>query len=129
MSHDINHNKQLVAKYLEALSGRPKTADIIARFVSDPSLIEHIKQVESGFPCYELTANEILAERDMVTVRGVFRGVHRGPFVGLNPTGKDVTANLIIIYRIEDDRIAEHWLQFDLLSLIEQIKTEAVAAR
>ena len=99
----------------------------IARFASDPSLVEHIEQVEAGFPAYELVAEETIGERDLIAVRGVFRGVHRGPFAGVEPTGRRVEATLMIIYRILDGRISEHWLQFDSASLLRQLQSEAAA--
>jgi hypothetical protein len=49
----------LIIDYLAALSGRPKTAETVARFVSDPRLIEHIRDVEAAFPSHELIAEEM----------------------------------------------------------------------
>ena len=49
-----SENKQLVAQYLQALSGKVKTPELVARFVSDPALAEHIHQAEAGFPSYEI---------------------------------------------------------------------------
>jgi predicted ester cyclase len=123
----LNDNKQLITRYLEALSGKPKSRNIVERFVSDLGLVEHINQVEAAFPCYELVAEEIMAERDLVVVRGVFHGVHRGTFAGIEPTGRTASAGLMIIYRIANGRIANHWLQFDLFSLVSQLKEPALA--
>ena len=127
MNANVSQNKQLITEYLDALSGHPKPRDLIARFASDPSLVEHIEQVEAGFPAYELVAEETIGERDLIAVRGVFRGVHRGPFAGVEPTGRRVEATLMIIYRILDGRISEHWLQFDSASLLRQLQSEAAA--
>ena len=127
MSTNVSQNKQLIAEYLNALSGHPKTPELVARFVSEPSLVEHIGQVEAGFPSYELVAEDTVGERDLVAVRGVFRGVHRGSFAGVEPTGRSVEATLMIIYRILDGRISEHWLQFDSAGLLQQHEAEAAA--
>ena len=123
-----SENKQFVAQYLQALSGKAKTPELVARFVSDPVLVEHIHQAEAGFPSYEIVADDLIAERDLVAVRGTFRGVHRGAFAGIGATGCEVSAGLMIIYRIADDRIVEHWMQFDTAALMAQL-TEAQAAR
>jgi predicted ester cyclase len=122
MNQTISGNKQLVTDYLKALSGQTKTPELMARFVSDPYLVSHIQEVEAAFPAYEFIADEIVAERDLVVVRGVFRGVHRATFAGIPATGKSVSAGLMIIYRIGGARIAEHWLQFDLFGLLGQLK-------
>jgi hypothetical protein len=124
----ISENKQLIASYISALSGQPKTPELAARFVSDPLLLEHIREVEAAFPAYELIAEETIAERDLVVVRGTFRGVHRATFAGVGPSGKSVSAGLTIVYRIDGGRIAEHWLQFDLFGLLEQLKQVPVTA-
>jgi len=42
-----------------------------------------------------------------------FQSVHRGTFAGVPPTGRAVSAPLMIIYRISEGRIVEHWMQFD----------------
>lgn len=121
-------NKQFVAQYLQALSRNPKTPELVDRYVSDHELAEHIHQAEAGFPSYEIVVDELIAERDLVVVRGSFRGVHRGPFAGISATGREVSAGLMIIYRVKDDRIVEHWMQFDAAALMNQL-TEAQAAR
>jgi predicted ester cyclase len=123
-----SENKQFVARYLQALSGKAKTPELVERFVSDRALVEHIRQAEAGFPSYEIVVDDLIAERDLVAVRGTFRGVHRGPFAGIDATGRQVSAGLMITYRIEGDRIVEHWMQFDGAALMAQL-TEAQTAR
>jgi hypothetical protein len=57
-------SKQFIGRYLQALSGQAKTADLVAKFVSDPALVAHINDVESAFPAYELIAEDLIAEGD-----------------------------------------------------------------
>ena len=116
-------NKTLIANYLRTLSGHPKTPDLVRPYVDDARLAQHIAEVEAAFPNYEIVVDDMLAERDMVVVRGSFRGVHRGPFGGLDATGRPVSADLIIIYQIENSRIVDHWMQFDRLELLQQLKS------
>jgi predicted ester cyclase len=126
MSVSGAESKQLVGRYLQALNGQAKPAEVVERFVSDPALVEHIRLVEEGFPFYEVIAEELIAERDLVAVRATFHGVHDGPFAGIEPTGRAVTSGFMIIYRVEGDRIAQHWLQFDVPGLIAQLTAPAV---
>lgn len=121
-------NKQLISSYLSALSGKAKTPELVAPFVSDPDLVKHIQDVEAAFPAYELIPEETIAEGDLVAVRALFRGVHRGTFAGISPTGRAVSAGLMIVYRITDGRIAQHWMQFDMFGLMTQLKGAAAAA-
>jgi predicted ester cyclase len=114
--------KQFIGRYLQALSGQSKTRELVASFVADASLAAHIEAVEAAFPGYELIAEELIAERDLVAMRGIFQGVHRGPFAGVAPTGRTVSAPLMIIYRVNGGRIVEHWLQFDGGSVVAQLQ-------
>jgi predicted ester cyclase len=119
--------KQLIGRYLQALSGQAKTPDLVARWVSDPHLMEHIEQAEAAFPCYELIADELIAERDLVMMRGTFRGVHQGSFAGIPATGRSVSAPLMIVYRLANNHIVEHWMQFDAGAVIAQLQQASVA--
>lgn len=121
----MDDNKTLIRKYLQALSGHPKTPQLVENYVADPALARHIAEVEAAFPGYELNADQILAENEMVVVRGTFRGVHRGSFAGIDPTGKTVSAGLTIIYQVQNGRIVDHWLQFDLFSLLQQLQDKS----
>ena len=116
---------EFIQSYIDALSGRPKTSDVISRFVSDPVLKEHIAQTEAAFPDYELSAQQMVAQDDLVAMRGTFRGVHRGVFAGIEPTGKEVSGELMIFYRIEEGRIVQHWMQIDMMALVAQLRGDA----
>ena len=122
-------NKQFIGDYLHALSGNPKPLALVKRYVSDQALIEHISHVEASFPNYELIAHQVIAEGDLVAVRGTFKGTHRGAsFFGVEPSGAQASGDLMIIYRIENGRIAEHWLQFDGAALVAQLQNAAAVA-
>jgi predicted ester cyclase len=122
MNSVATDSKQLVEEYLKSLSGQPKTEKLLEQYVSDPSLKEHIRVVEAAFPAYELVPSQIVAEGDTVAARGSFHGVHKGEFAGIQPTGKSVSADLMIFYRVSEGRIAEHWLQLDMAGLIERLR-------
>ncbi|MGB6690463.1 MAG: ester cyclase [Terracidiphilus sp.] len=114
-------NKQLIRDYFDALSGRPKTEALLDRYITDPGLKEHIRAAEAAFPEYELVAHQIVAEGDLVAVRSTFQGVHKGEFAGIRPTDRRVAADLMLFYRIANDRIAEHWLQLDMKGILNQL--------
>lgn len=114
-------SKQLVEDYLEALSGKPKPDRILDRYLNDAGLKQHIQVSEAAFPLYELIAHQVVAEGDLVAVRATFQGVHKGEFAGIKPTGKRVSSDLMIFYRVRDGLIVEHWLQMDLKDIVEQL--------
>jgi predicted ester cyclase len=114
-------SKQLIADYLQALSGQPKTAELLNRFISDPALKEHIRQAESAFPSYEVVAQQMVAEGDVVAVRCTFRGIHKGEFAGIPATGRTVSSDFMIFYRVSDRLIVEHWMQLNVPEIVGQL--------
>jgi predicted ester cyclase len=114
-------NKAFIRRYFEAISGKDKAAAVVNRYVTDEELKHHIALNEAAFPSYQLIAEDMIAEGDKVVVRSTFRGTHKGDLMGIAPTGKQVTMSLILIYRIADDKIVEHWMQADTLGLLQQL--------
>jgi len=119
--------KTLITEYLRTLSGRAKTPEIVQQYVTDERLARHISETEAAFPGYEIIIQDVLADGAKVVVRGEFRGVHHGEFAGIEATGQSVSAGLIIIYAVADGRIVDHWMQFDLFTLLDQLKSASAA--
>ena len=64
-------NKAFIRRYLDAISGKPKTEAVSRLFVADQPLIDHILAAEAAFPLYRLDVDEMMAEGDLVSVRGM----------------------------------------------------------
>ena len=114
-------DRAFVEEYFKALADTTKPADIVDQYVSDPELKHHIELFEDAFPGYEVVAEDMIAEDGKVAVRATFRGTHRGEFFGIAPTGTTVSISLMLIYRIENDKIVEHWMNADQLSMMQQL--------
>ena len=121
-------NKALVLRYLEALSGNDKPAELVERFVADPSLRDHIAVNEAAFPRYVMEPQDVIAEGDRVVVRFEARVRHEGEFMGMPPTGSEASFEGIVIYRIQGGKIVDHWLQLDAPSLLQQLAPSGVGA-
>src|SRR5215207_5704491 len=50
-----------------------------------------------------------IAEDDKVVARVTMHGRHLGEFLGKPPTGKAFSTQQIHIWRLEDDKVIEHW--------------------
>lgn len=74
-----------------------------------------------AFPDTHREIEDLVAEGDRVVHRYRFTGTHEGEFEGIEPTGREVSTSGIFIYRIEDGRIAESWLDYDGLDLLGQL--------
>jgi predicted ester cyclase len=75
----------------------------------------------SAFPDAQFTIEDILADGDKVVMRNTFSGTHRGPFMGIAPTGRRVSQEQIHIVRVASGQVVEHWAVRDDLSLLQQL--------
>lgn len=75
----------------------------------------------AAFEHLNVTVEDMVAEGDKVAARFTARGIHKGAFMGLPPTGKPITMTGIEIFRIENGRIAELWGEANLLGLMVQL--------
>jgi predicted ester cyclase len=57
----------------------------------------------------------------MVANYFVFYGTHRGEFMGIAPTGREVRFTGLTIDRVVDGKIVENWIEGDLEDLLQQI--------
>ena len=67
------------------------------------------------------TIEDMIAEGDRVVVRWTNRGTHVAPFIGIPPTGRTFEIAGIDVYRVENDRLAEHWHVVDQLTMLQQL--------
>ena len=95
-----------------------------------PASPEPLTKEESGqfmrtfmaaFPDYSHTIEEMIAEDDKVVTRFVFRGTHKGEYMGIPATGKEIVLTSIIITRIAEGKITEEWEEFDGYSFMQQL--------
>lgn len=114
-------NKDFIQKYFEALSGKPKPPELVDQYVAEQPLKDHIVMNEGAFPNYELRIEQMIAEDDLVSVIGRASGTHKGPFMGMPPTGKSWDVPLHITYRVKDGKIIEHWLVLDTAAFMQQL--------
>ena len=77
--------------------------------------------LRGAFPDLHLKAEDVIAEGDKVVVRDTVTGTHRGEFIGVPPTGKEVTYDEIFIVRFVNGRMAEASGIVDRLSLMQQL--------
>jgi predicted ester cyclase len=67
-----------------------------------------------------------LADGDLVAFTWGLTGVHDGAFVGIAPTGKQVSLSGINVERLAGGKIVEHWSQFDLVGLLRQMEATSL---
>jgi steroid delta-isomerase-like uncharacterized protein len=77
--------------------------------------------LRSAFPDFKATIDDMIAEGDKVVVRMTWTGTQQGEFMGMPPSGKPMSIGVIDIFRIEKDKLVEHWGLSDTMSMMEQL--------
>jgi steroid delta-isomerase-like uncharacterized protein len=129
-----DENKAVVRRWIEAYNDRDMQAEAAARA---PGYVAHVPGAPGpldseawthfimgfaeAFPDLRLTVEDILSEGDMVVARMTFHGTHRGEFQGIPPTDKQVTFSGIEVDRMVGGKVEEHWVELDLLGLMQQL--------
>lgn len=118
-------NKEIIIEYIEAVSGKPKTAEVMDKYISDDDgeLKGHIIIFEAGIPCYDFISEDIIAEGNKVMVRFKCQGKHTGELFGCAPTGNFINVSGIIVYEMKNGLIVNHWMEVDSVGLMQQIST------
>lgn len=75
----------------------------------------------SAFPDVWVNVEGIIAEGDMVSCRWTSTGTHKGDLFGIPATGRPVKVTATVVYRVEDGRLAEGWINRDDLGMMRQL--------
>jgi steroid delta-isomerase-like uncharacterized protein len=120
-------NKALVSRWLREIftNGHLRqTNEVFTRgyVLHDPSfphevhgpggIRRYVAAYRAAFPDIRVTVEDQLAEEDKVATRWTARGTHLGKFLGLAPTGDEVTVSGIEFDRIIAGRIDEAWIAY-----------------
>lgn len=107
--------------FLTDVLGGAGDAVAVDELVASPELRQRVGRLRSAFPDLELETVALLAESDLVACHLVGRGTHLGLYQGVPPTGRTCELHGTAVYRVEAGRIAEAWVTWDNLSLLEQL--------
>lgn len=65
--------------------------------------------------------HDVIADGEMVGVRGTMRCIHQGTFLGVAPGGNELSWTGLAMFRIVNGKIAERWFNSDSLSIVQQL--------
>ena len=85
------------------------------------------RTMRDAFPDLQVTPEHMTATEDDVALAYTVTGTHRGGFLGVAPTGRNITARGVQIGRFEDGRLAERWGSSDQLAILQQLGAEPKA--
>ena len=78
-------------------------------------------QLRSAFPDFKAEIEDLIAEGDRVVVRMKWTGTHEGEFMGIPPTGRSISIEVIDIVRFEGGKFVEHWGIMDNMGMMQQL--------
>ena len=132
-----NENQTLIRRWLEAADAGFQ-ADFGAFFVPEyrghlsgrihmdlEELVRLERRFAAAFTDVKRAIDDLLAVDDKVVLRLTTTADHTGEWQGIAPTGRRVIFTGMVIYRIENGRIAESWGEIDFGSLWRQLTAPA----
>ena len=98
-------------------SGEPVTS--VPR---DPeTLKQHIRDWVEAFPDLQFTVQQTVASEDRVASHMTMLGTHTGEWMGVSPSGEQISIEMMTIHRIEARKIVEDWVLVDSLGFFQQL--------
>ena len=79
------------------------------------------KILRTAFPDFHADIHWQLADGDRVTTYKTYHGTHRGEFLGVAPTGRQIQFETVDVMRVRNGKITEHWGVANLFSLVQQL--------
>jgi steroid delta-isomerase-like uncharacterized protein len=132
---DSEKNKQLVRRLVEEGFNRGDIS-VVDELVSENYVYreatvgekrgpkgykELMTMYRTAFPDIQVTIQKQFAEGDTVVTRWTGIGTHRGPLMGLEPTGKHATVEGVVISRIVNGKVVEEFEAYDTLGMFRQL--------
>jgi steroid delta-isomerase-like uncharacterized protein len=132
----LEAHKNVVTQFGEAVNNHNYDAldDIVAaNFVrhsqatSDVNIrsLEEFKQFaimsSESMPDMKGTFEILVAEGDYVAAYATFTGTQTGPMGPFPATGKTMESKTMAIFRLENGKIAELWIEWDNLAMLSQL--------
>jgi steroid delta-isomerase-like uncharacterized protein len=133
MSNDAA--KAVVRRNTEEVQGRGNFevfdelfADDFVDHTPQPNMIPNKEGVRglylglrTAFPDFHAEIHWQAAEGELVTTYKTYHGTHRGPFLGVAPTGRKIQFETVDVMRVHHGKITEHWGVANLFSVIQQL--------
>ena len=115
-AHDPNRLAKLVDEKFIAESDT-----LPAPVVGPQGLGEFMKLYVTAFPDLRFDVEQMLAAGDFVVTRWQATGTHRGPLMGIQPTGRRVVTRGCTVAHFIDGKDVHDWIYWDSGNLLRQI--------
>jgi predicted ester cyclase len=89
--------------------------------VGPDGFIDYMRSIHAALGAYACIIDDLIVTQDRAAVRMTFQGIHRGPFFGVEPTGREIRWAGAAFFRTRDGRIAECWVLGDIDGIKRQL--------
>ena len=86
---------------------------------------QFINLLWKAFPDIKIMFDDIIIEGNKVACRYSLTGTHKGEFMDLRPTDKQFKVNGMTVFSFRDTKCIERWNLVDMMSLMEQLRTQS----
>jgi steroid delta-isomerase-like uncharacterized protein len=130
----IEENKALVLRFIEEVQNQ-HNLDALNEIYS-PNIIDHSGKLSqpsveaakdfytmlfAALPDFHFTVHEMVAEGDLVVTYKTMHATHMGVFLGIPPTGRQITFDVMDINAIHEGKITDHWAVDNSLRVLQQL--------
>lgn len=128
-------NKTICLTFCDELHNKDNI-DVIDTYVSEDIVshdpmpgqkpgVEGVKDTmrlfRQAFPDKHIKITDSMAENDKVMIKLTCFGTHKGEFMGMPATNNPIEYDEVLIFRLRDGKIVEHWAVADALGLMQQV--------
>ena len=82
---------------------------------------QFLAQFRQAFPDVTSTTEDVIVDGDKAAIRYTARGTHRGDFMDIPPTGREIAVQGISVYRVADGKVTDEWAQPDIVGMMQQM--------
>ena len=76
----------------------------------------------AGLPDLRVEMEATVADGDRAAASFVYSGIHTGPLLGVDPTGRRLRFTFCDIFAVRDSLIVEHWDMGDVAGILAQLR-------
>lgn len=87
---------------------------------------DHVKEMVEAYGDFSLEIQEFMVQGNKVYVRWKQVGTHVGEVDGFQPTSLPVIEIASAVYRIEEEKIVEYWIQIDRAGIEKQLNRNKI---
>ena len=132
----LEANKDVVHRFVDALNNQEFNLldDLVAsdfvrhsQATADAQVrsLEEFKELQKeflkSFPDQRVTGEILIAEGDYVAGYATYTGTQEEPMGSFPASGKKVESKFLSLFRLEEGKIVELWVEYDNLAMLKQL--------